>query len=171
MEKSSSRIIAPIGLVTGSLLGMAGSLVASSSLRGLLWGFDGIFLIVATALLAVYHLRKGNEMLAAGFLVFVVAQTLVLSVAAMDPAVSGPVFAAGVGLWATSLIMVSTSRILPSWLRVAGTLAASLFALVAVQMFLGQELTPLSKPLPTFAYPFLVITLIGWAWIHYRDVV
>ena len=45
-------------------------------------------------------------------------------------------------------------------------------AAVAVQSFFrGSLLTPLSQPLPFFAYPFLVATLFGWAWAHYRDAV
>ncbi len=40
---------------------------------------------------------------------------------------------------------------------------------MAVQMFMGHALTPLSKPLPFFAYPFLVATLCGWAWVHYHE--
>jgi len=44
-----------------------------------------------------------------------------------------------------------------------------LFAVVAVQIFVGRALTPLSQPLPFFAYPFLAITLFGWAWVDYRD--
>ena len=44
-----------------------------------------------------------------------------------------------------------------------------LFAVVAVQLFMGRALTPLSQPLPFFAYPFLAITLLGWAWVHYRN--
>jgi len=35
---------------------------------------------------------------------------------------------------------------------------------------MGNALTPLSKPLPFFAYPFLAATLYAWAWVHYRDV-
>ena len=34
--------------------------------------------------------------------------------------------------------------------------------------FLGEALTPLSQPLPFFAYPFLAATRCGWAWAHYR---
>ena len=34
---------------------------------------------------------------------------------------------------------------------------------------MGRGLTPLSEPLPFFAYPVLAITLFGWAWVHYRD--
>lgn len=46
-----------------------------------------------------------NDVVAAGFLIFVVGETLILSGAAMDLAASGPVFAAGTGLWAASLAL------------------------------------------------------------------
>jgi hypothetical protein len=58
---------------------------------------------------------------------------------------------------------------MPSWLRVVAAIAALLFGVVAVQIFLGRALTPLSQPLPFFAYPFLVITLFGWAWVDYYN--
>jgi len=148
---------------------MAGTFVPSASLRGLLWGLDGIALIVATALLTIHHFRRGNDVVAAGFLVFVVGETLILAGAAMDLVVSGPVFAAGVGLWAASLILISAPNVMPSWVRVVTVIAALLFAVVAVQLFMGSSLTPLSQPLPFFAYPFLAVTLFGWAWVHYRN--
>jgi len=50
-----------------------------------------------------------------------------------------------------------------------GYIGAALFTIVAVQIFLRHELTPLSRPLPFFAYPFLAATLVGWAWVQYRD--
>ncbi len=78
-------------------------------------------------------------------------------------------FAAGVGLWAASLGLVSTPKVMPSWLRIVAVLAALPFAAVAVQVFMGRALTPLSQPLPFFAYPFLAVTLFGWAWVDYRD--
>jgi hypothetical protein len=150
---------------------MLGTFVPSASVRGLLWGLDGVALVVAMALLTIYHCRRGNDVIAAGFLVFLVAETLVLSGAAMDLAASGPVFGAGIALWAAALGLVSAPRAMPSWVRVVATLAALLFAVVAVQIFLGRPLTPLSRPLPLFAYPFLAATLFGWAWVHYRKLV
>ena len=57
---------------------------------------------------------------------------------------------------------------MPLWVRGTGFVAAFLFAATALQVFFGQMLTPLSQPLPFFAYPFLVATLLGWAWTHYR---
>jgi hypothetical protein len=169
MNDQSSRLIAPSGLVIGAVLGMAGTFVPSASLRGLFWGLDGIALIVATALLTIHHFRRGNDPVAAGFLVFVVGETLILSGAAMDLAASGPLFAAGTGLWAASLALVSAPTVMPAWVRVVAAFAALLFAIVALQIFMGRALTPLSQPLPFFAYPFLAVTLFGWAWVHYRN--
>ena len=163
------KAIAPLGLVIGAVLGMAGTFVPSDSMRGLLWGIDGIALIAAAALLTIHHARRGNVMVAAGFLVFVAGETLIVSGSAMSLSASAPLFGAGTGLWAASMAMVSAPRLMPGWLRVTGTIAALLFAVVALQIFAGRVLTPLSEPLPFFAYPFLAITLFGWAWVHYRD--
>ena len=58
---------------------------------------------------------------------------------------------------------------MPSWVRAVGAIGAMLFLVVAAQIFAGRALTPLSEPLPFFAYPFLAATLFGWAWAHYRN--
>ena len=165
---SRLRLIAAIGLVTGAVLGIAGTFAPSASLRGLAWGIDGTALVVASALLAVHHFRRGNVLAAAGFLVFVAGEALVLSGAAMTLEASAPSFAAGVGLWAASLALVGASNTMPVWVRGVGFIGALLFGVVAVRMFAGAALTPLSEPLPFFAYPFLAATLFGWAWVHYR---
>lgn len=168
LSDSYLRRIAAIGLVIGAVLGMAGTFVPSTSLRGLAWGVDGTALVVAAALLTVHHVRRGNDLAAAGFLVFVAGQGLILTGAVMALEASGPSFAAGVGLWAAALALVSTSNTMPVLIRGVGFVGALLFAVVAVRMFLGAALTPLSEPLPFFAYPFLAATLFGWAWVHYR---
>ena len=160
----SQRQIAASGLVAGALLGMAGTFAPSASLRGLLWGLDGTALIVACALLTVQHVRSGNDLAAAGFLVFVAGETLILSGAAMTLEASKPAFAAGVGLWAASLVLVGVSGIMPPLVNGLGFVGALLFAIVAGRIYMGADLTPLSQPLPFFAYPFLAATLFGWAW-------
>ena len=169
MSEQMSRLISCGGLLVGSALGMAGTFVPSASARGLLWGLDGITLVVASALLTTHYLRKGNDAVAAGFLVFVAGQTLILSTAAMDLAAAAPVFGAGAGLWAASLFLLSMPKVAALWVRLVGVVAAVLFLVVALRIFMGQPLTALSEPLPYFAYPFLVATLVGWAWERYRD--
>src|SRR5262245_63515749 len=98
MNENRLRPVAAAGLVIGALLGMAGSVVPSPELRGLAWGIDGTALVVASALLAVHHLRRGDEQLATGFLVILAGETLMVSGSAVDLAAVGPTFAAGAGL-------------------------------------------------------------------------
>jgi hypothetical protein len=162
------RQIAAVGLVVGALLGMAGTFAPSASWRGLAWGLDGTALVVACALLTVHHFRRGNDLAAAGFLVFVAGETLILSGSAMTLEASGPSFAAGVSLWSASLVLVGVSNIMPRLINGIGFVGALLFAIVALRIFMGEALTPLSEPLPFLAYPFLAATLFGWAWGHTR---
>jgi len=168
MSDERLRVVAGTGLVVGALLGMAGSFAPSPELRALAWGTDGTALIVASALLAVHHLREGEQQLAAGFLVFLAGETLIVAGSAMDLAASAPLFAAGAALWAAALALISASPLLSWFVRATGAIAAVLLAATAVRIFGGAGLTPLSTPLPYYAYPFLAITLIGWAWPHLR---
>jgi hypothetical protein len=171
VSESRRQIAAPCGLIIGAILGVAGTFASSASLRGLLWGIDGVALVTAGALLTIYHIGRGNNLVAAGFLVFVAGQTLVLATAATPLDSGRPVFAAGVSLWAASLILTSVPAVMPLWVRMVATMAALLFSVVALQVFLGQPLDALSGPLPFFAYPLLAATMFGWAWAHYRPVV
>ena len=168
MNRGPSHVVAAAALVIGALLGMAGSFAPSAELRGIAWGLDGIALVVGSALLAVHHLREGNEQLAAGFLVFLAGETLIVSGSAMELAASAPTFAAGAGLWSAALALVSASPVMPALVRVSGAIASVLLAVASLRIFGGADLTPLSQPLPFYAYPFLAITLFGWAWVHVR---
>ena len=168
MSDERLRFVTAAGLVIGALLGMAGTFAPSAQIRGLAWGADGTALVTASALLAVHHLRNGREQLAAGFLVFLAGETLIVSGSAMDLAASAPLFAAGAGLWAAALGLIGAAREFPVLSRATGAVAAVLFAITAARMFLGARLTALSAPLPFGAYPFLAITLLGWAWAHLR---
>lgn len=163
------RVVAAAGLVTGAVLGIAGSFAPSAELRGLAWGVDGIAIIVGSALLVAHHVREGNVQLAAGFLVFLAGETLIVSTSAMDLVASAPTFAAGAGLWSAALAVVSAAPAMPALIRTTGAIASALFAVTAIRMFCGEALTALSKPLPFYAYPFFAITLFGWAWMHVRS--
>jgi len=169
MSDERLRVVAAAALVTGALLGMAGSFAPSAGMRGLAWGVDGVAIIVGCALLVVHHVREGNVLLAAGFLVFLAGETLIVSGSAMDLAASAPTFAAGAGLWSAALVLISAAPAVPAFLRTTGIAAALLFAVTAIRMFGGEALTALSQPLPFYAYPFLAITLFGWAYVHVRS--
>ena len=168
MNERMTKLTASIGLIIGGVFGMAGSFVPSDSLRSLAWGIDGVGLILATVILTIYYFRKGLDVTAAGFLIFVIGESLILSSSGirLDEDVSS--FGAGCSLWATSLFVISSQKTYPLFIRWTGILAAALFSVVAVQIFTDYPLNALTKPLPFYAYPIFVITIFGWVWTLLR---
>jgi hypothetical protein len=172
MSASSERAlnrIAAVSLLIGAAFGLAGTLVASPRVQASLWAIDSVGLVAATSLLALKYFRAGAEIVAGGFLVFAIGEGVLLSGTAAGPSGSVPAFAAGTALWAASLGLISAPRLLPSWLRLLGAIAACLFAITAACIYAGEPLLPTSSPLPFFGYPFLVATLLGWAWMLVRE--
>lgn len=161
-EQKRLDIIAAIGLGAGAVFGLAGTFVSQAPLRQAFWAIDGVGLIAACALLTMKFLRRGNDLVAAGFLVFAIGESLLVSGTAAGLAGSVPSFGGGVALWAAALLLISASREFAVWVRVAGVFAAILFIIVAGRIFWGEQLLPTSEPLPSFAYPFLVLTIVGW---------
>jgi hypothetical protein len=161
--------IAALGLFVGAAFGLAGTLVGSPYLQASLWAIDSVGLVIATSLLALKYFRAGADIVAGGFLVFAIGEGVLLSGTAAGPSGSVPAFAAGTALWAAALALVSAPRQLPSWLRLLGAVAACLFAITAARIYAGEALLPTSSPLPYFGYPFLVATLLGWAWMLVRE--
>jgi hypothetical protein len=87
MSNRRLAILAAVSLAVGGLLGLAGSF-SPPAIRGVAWGLDGTALVMGALLLAVHHIKLGNEQLAAGFFTFVAGQTLVVSSSAMNLAAS-----------------------------------------------------------------------------------
>lgn len=164
MAERLLKVLASVGLVVGGLLGIAGTFAPSASLRGLAWGIDGVALVMAGAMLTIIFYRRGQDLVAAGFVVFVIGEGLVLSGAAMELEAAAPSFGAGCSLWATALALISLPPVFPFLVRTLGLIAASMFMASALQIFSGVYLTALSAPLPFFAYPIFVATFFGWIW-------
>jgi hypothetical protein len=163
------NVIASVGLALGAVFGLAGTFVGQANLRNIAWEIDGLGLIMATSLLAIKFFRKGCDAIAAGFLVFAIGESVMLSGQAAGLAGSAPAFAAGTALWATAILMISIPEEFSLWVRLVGFVASVLFYVTATEIFWGQSLTPLSSPLPFFAYPFLVITFTGWIWTLMKE--
>jgi hypothetical protein len=163
-KKDPASIIAAVGLALGGLFGMLGTMVAARNLQAAFWAIDGVGLIVATALLALKFFRQGNDVVAAGFLVFSIGESVMLTGTAESLAASVPSFAAGTGLWAAALLLTCLPHEFATWVRVPGLIGAILFASTSARIFWGEQVLPTASPLPFFAYPFLVLTLVGWIW-------
>ena len=156
------RILAIAGLIAGAVLGMAGSVVAASNVRAVCWAIDGTGLIVATVILALAHGRTGRLEIAAGFLVYAIGEAIMLTGTPMSLEGSVPAFAAGTALWSAGLALTSVPRVFALWTRLAGGVTSVLFGVISLRIFWGTAITPISRPLPFYAYPFLVLTFIGW---------
>ena len=158
------KVVVLAGLFLGAVLGMAGTLVSSPILRDELWAIDSTALVVSTVVLALYFFRQGCDAVAAGFLVYAIGEAVMLGGTASPLAASVPAFAAGTALWAAGLALTSGPPVMPIWSRGSGAVAAILFGYTSLRIFAGMPLTPLSRPFPYFAYPFLVLTFAGWFW-------
>ena len=157
------------GLGVGAAGGIAGTIVAHDGIRQVLWAVDGVGLVVAGALLTLRFLRRHEDRVAAGFLVFTLGEVLLLGGTAAGLAGSVPTFAGGIALWSAALVMTSTRRVFPAWTCAVGLIAALLFGTTALLLFWGVALLPTSVPLPSFAYPILVLTFAGWSWTILHD--
>ena len=167
--KRPVNLVASIGLVLGAVFGVAGTVVAQPNFRSTFWAIDAVGLVVATVLLAFKFFRAGNDFVASGFLVFAIGEGVMLSGTAATLEASVPAFAAGTALWSAGLLLNSVPKVLAGWVRVVGVLAAILFATTSATIFLGGRILPTSSPLPFFAYPFLVLTFVGWIWTLLRQ--
>jgi hypothetical protein len=167
--KTPINVVAAIGLALGAVFGLIGTIVTSAHLRNASWGIDSLGLVMAAALLSLKFLRKGNDFIAAGFVVFAIGEAVMLSGMAAGLAGSVPAFGAGTALWATSLLLISIPGGFPGVVRLVGVVSSILFAITASGIFWGEQLLPTSSPLPLFAYPFLVLTFIGWIWTLLKE--
>jgi hypothetical protein len=168
MRATNLDITAAIGLALGGAFGLVGTFVGSAELRETLWMIDGVGIVVASALLTIKHFRQGNDCVAAGFLTFVAAQSLLLAGNAAGLQASVPSYAGGIALWSAALIMISAPKTFGLWMRLTAIAAAVAFAVSAFQIVWGAPLLPTSAPLPALGYPFLVLTFGGWIWTLLR---
>ncbi len=167
--KHPLHVVAVIGLTLGGVFGMVGTFVADPNLRSTLWGIDGLGLVVATTILALKYFRSGNDALAAGFLIFAVGESVMLSGTAQPVDAMVPSFGAGTALWAAALLLTSVPRGFAGWIRLVSVVGAILFATTSARIFWGERILPTAAPLPGLGYPFLVLAFAGWIWTLVRE--
>ena len=168
--QSKINVIAAVGLALGGALGMAGALATRQNVQAILWAIDGAGLVMASSLLAMKYFRTGNDVVAGGFLVFAIGEGLIL-LSAPAAGLTGSItaFAGGTALWGTALLLVSIPKLFAVPIRILGIVSAGLFILTSARIFWGEQLLPTSAPLPTYAYPLLVATFVGWIWTLWRE--
>src|SRR4029453_5516549 len=112
MNKSNrtKNLVASVGLAFGAVFGLAGTMVTDPNLQSTLWAIDSCGLILACALLTLNFYRKGNDFFAAGFLVFTIGESVMLSETSANVPTMIPAFAAGTALWAVFLFFFIFTR-------------------------------------------------------------
>ena len=117
-------------------------------------GLDGTALVVAASILALLFFRKGNDSVAAGFLVYAIGEAVMLGGTAGSLEASVPSFAAGTALWSAGLLLTSVPKAFVIWTRLAGLIAAILFAITSARIFWGEQ-----TPAHLQAAPLLRVSL------------
>ncbi len=140
------NLLAAIGLALGAVFGLAGTVVSQPHLQQIFWAIDAAGLVMATSLLSLKFFRKGNDLVAAGFLVFALGESVILSGTAAGAVGSMPAFAAGTALWATALLLVSLPREFPIAVRAVGLVAAVLFIITSLSIFRGEQICRRHRP-------------------------
>ena len=163
MTRNTGDLVIVAGLLVGAAFGIGGTMVSTDATRQVFWLIDGVGVVIATVLLAVRFLRSGDDVVAAGFIVFALGETLLISGTPAGLEASVPSFGGGVALWTAGLVLINSPGRLAIWIRSVGFVATLLFGVVAARIFLGERLLPTSSPLPYFAYPFVVLNFIGWS--------
>lgn len=167
--KDPLKIVAVIGLALGGIFGLAGTFVGEPNLRSTFWAIDGVGLVVATTILALKYFRSGADALATGFLVFAIGEGVMLSGTAQPIEAMVPSFCAGTALWAAALLLTGIPRGFAIWIRLVSLVGAILFATTSARILWGERILPTAIPLPSFAYPFLVLAFVGWIWTLMRE--
>ena len=164
MENNQNRIISIliiIGFALGVVFGIAGSSVKDLVLQSLLYEISSLGIIVAAVLIAGKLFRKGEDLVAAGFMVFCLGE-IVMNVGAAPAAseVAMGSFGAGMAIYVPAFLMICLPKFFPLLVRLTGIVCTVPFAIAAGKIFLGQDV-PSTTLFPSAGYAFLSLTLIG----------
>ena len=165
----TEKLIASTGLGIGAVFGISGSLYSEPVvLQSVLYEISSIGLVVAAALLTVKYIRRNNDLLATGFLVFAIGEAIMTVGIPLGPGAGIHAFAAGMALYVPALLFISIPKTYPTWTRVTGIAAIIPFGISASKVFMGGQIL-YTDPLPGIGYGLLVLTIIGWIWTIMKD--
>lgn len=142
------RILIVVGLAVGDVLGLGGGFLPAGPPQNVALALSSLGIIMGSALFAAWFARRGHSIVAVGFALLALAESISLSglfLLASSPTFPGAyTFAAGVALYAVAL-----------------SLAAIPFAAHALLWLLGRSPAP-SGPLASIGYVLLTVATVGW---------
>ena len=161
----SHRILIVVGLAIGAVLGFGGNFLPVGPPQNIALVLSSLGLIMGSALFAAWFARRGHSIVAVGFALLALAESISFSgiflLASAPTFPAAYTFAAGVALYPVALLLSSIPPAFPLWTRIAGALAAIPFAAHALLWLLGYAPNP-SGPLASIGYVLLTLTIVGW---------
>ena len=157
---SADSKVTVAGLAVGAVLGQVGGALGIGTAQTVLFAVSSVGLAVGAIMLAFRHLRRGETVVAAGFAILAVAETMIWT--GGGPAQGGEAAFAGATLfYVPALLMVSLPPAFPAWVRVVGAAGAIPFGIHVALFLLGAE--PTSQDAQAIAgYIMLTLAVVGW---------
>jgi hypothetical protein len=163
MNQRNLILIACLGLATGAIFGMAGSLISSPISQIVLYEISSVGLTAGSVLLTIQFIRDKEDLVAAGFLLLAIAEAVMSGGNAAGQIEGQAAFGAGLALYLPALWLISGGRNFPIAFRLTGIVATIPFGFAAAKIFLGHDV-PSTSALPGAGYGLLTITIVGWIW-------
>lgn len=157
---TGERTIIVGGLAVFVVLGLIANIPGAGPVQDLLHALSSIGLVVAGALFALREARRDADLVAAGLAILAIAQVVMWAGVGTGSDAS---FAAAALFFAPALLLISLPPHFAIWARAAGALAAIAFGAHGVAYLLsGSPPESLLNAEESFAYPVLIIAVIGW---------
>jgi hypothetical protein len=156
------RLVVGVGLLVAVAAGIAGGAFESVAAQSTLYAASSVGWVMATALLALHHARRGELSVAAGFLILTIAETLLwVSGRPGDPDYELG-FAGGVIFYVPGLLLIGLPRAYQGVIRALAVLSAGAWGFGAGKYLVGSEFSS-SEPLALAGYILLGVAFVGIA--------
>jgi hypothetical protein len=159
--KNQLNLLASIGLATGAIFGMSGMFFPDPTIQLCLFVISGMGLLTGMILLFVKFLREQNDLVAAGFLIFAIGESVSTGAAAGDEMTGKAAFAACMLFYVVGFLLICLPAQFPIWVRLTGLASAIPFLIAASRFFIGYGIDS-SDTLPGIGYGLLTLTIVGW---------
>jgi hypothetical protein len=167
MEKSRAGLVGA-GLISAAGFGQAGGAVEPGAAQSTFWAVSSIGLVFACLLLAITELREKNDVVATGFVLLAIGESLMWAGGCPGDPGQPSAFAAGVLLYVPALLAISAPKSdLPKSVRALGIVAAVPWLAYAMWFLGGKRPSPVG-PLAISGYIALSATCIAWAVVVLR---
>jgi hypothetical protein len=153
-------LVIGVGLLVAVVSGIAGGGFESVSVQTVLFAVSSLGWVVATAILAFRHGRRGEFVVGAGFLILTIAETLLwVNGRTGDPGYEIG-FAGGAMFYVPGLLMMGLPAVYHWLVRVLAVVAAGVWAVGSVAFWTGSGFAS-TDPLALVGYALLSAAFVG----------